>query len=171
MHITLSPVPLEEKFILEQLMQLYLYDLTEFNGTDANDQGLFPYYYLPAYWVDPNRRPFLIRADNKLAGFVLVRLNIEGRSDPPRLVNQMAEFFVMKKYRRYGVGEFAARWVFDQFPGEWEVEQLAANLPAQTFWRKIITRYTHGHFREAIFRNENEHVVVQTFANHSTPGG
>ncbi|GAB4581803.1 MAG: hypothetical protein Fur0022_45530 [Anaerolineales bacterium] len=165
MHITVTPAPLEEKFILENLLQLYQYDFTEYDGADANAQGLFPYDYLPAYWVDPNRRPFLIRANDKLAGFVLVRLGIESLIAPPRLVNQIAEFFVMKKYRRHGVGEFAARWVFDQFPGDWEVAQMASNLPAQMFWRKIIGRYTHGNFREVFFQTEDQHGPVQTFRN------
>jgi predicted acetyltransferase len=163
MHLTLTPVPLEEKPILEQLMQLYQYDFTEFDGADADEQGLFPYYDLPAYWIDPSRRPFLLRANGKLAGFVLVRLNIKGRIDPPRPVNQIAEFFVMQKYRRHGIGEFAAKWVFDQFPGDWEVEQLAANLPAQTFWRKIIGRYTNNQFREVYFHDDHHHGPIQTF--------
>jgi predicted acetyltransferase len=33
----------------------------------------------------------------------------------------MAEFFVLPKYRRGGVGTDAARAVFARFPGEWHV--------------------------------------------------
>jgi len=164
MNITLTLASLEEKPVVERLMQLYQYDFTEFDGTDVDKHGLYRYKYLPLYWLEPNRRPFLIRADGKLAGFVLVRLDIDGFIDPPRKVNQVAEFFVMKKYRRHGVGEFAARWIFDQFPGDWEVGQLAANLPAQAFWRKIIGRYTEGDFREVFFRNEDHYGPIQTFS-------
>jgi Predicted acetyltransferase len=50
----------------------------------------------------------------------------------------MAEFFVMRKYRRGGVGGKAARAVFARFPGEWQVRQLAANGAAVAFWRAAI---------------------------------
>ena len=165
MNISLTPASLEEKPIVERLMQLYLYDFTEFDGDDVDTQGQYANKYLPLYWEEPNRRPFLIHANGKLAGFVLVRLEIDGLIDPPRKVNQIAEFFVMKKYRRYGVGKFAAVWVFDQYPGNWEVEQIAGNLPAQTFWHKIIGRYTNGNFREEFFHNEHHHGPIQTFSN------
>ena len=165
MNLTLTPASPDEKPILERLMQLYLYDFTEFDGTDVNDQGLYLDKYLPLYWEEPHRRPFFIRVDGKLAGFVLVRLDIDGLIDSPRKVHQIAEFFVLKKYRRYGVGKFAAKWVFDEFPGVWEVEQIATNLPAQAFWRKIISRYTHNNYREMFLNNEHHHGPIQTFMN------
>ncbi len=165
MNITLTPATLGEKPILERLMQLYLYDFTEFDGDDVNDQGLYPNTYLPLYWLEPQRHPFLIRVAGKLAGFVLVRVDIDGLIDPPRKVNQIAEFFVLKKYRQGGIGAFAAQATFDQFPGKWEVDQIAENLPAQAFWRKIIARYTNGQFQEVFLNNDNHHGPIQTFNN------
>jgi predicted acetyltransferase len=60
----------------------------------------------------------------------------------------MAEFFVMRKYRRRRVGWEAARKLFDRFPGEWWVMQEAENLPAQAFWRRLIGDYTGGMYEE-----------------------
>ena len=60
----------------------------------------------------------------------------------------MAEFFVMSKYRRRGVGSEAARFAFDRFPGRWEVREMAANTPAQAFWRRVIGDYTGDNFTE-----------------------
>jgi len=165
MNITLTPATLEEKPILEHLTQLYLYDFTEFDQADINEDGFFPNKYFPLYWTEPNRCPFIIRVDGNLAGFVLVRLDIEGMLDPPRRVNQIAEFFIMKKYRRCGVGEFAARWTFEQFPGAWEVHEVAENSPAQKFWRKTIGNYTQGNYQEVIFNNQHHHGPIQTFSN------
>ncbi len=164
MNITLTPATLEEKPILERLLQLYLYDFTEFDKDDVNEQGLFAYPALSRNWEDPDRHPFLIRVDGKLAGFVLMREGIEGLIEPPRKVNTIAEFFVLKKYRQGGIGEFAARWIFDQFKGHWEIEELSSNLPAQTFWRKIVNRYTHGDFREVTFENKHYQAIIQTFS-------
>jgi predicted acetyltransferase len=129
----------------------------------VNDQGVYPDVYLPLYWLEPQRRPFLIRVAGKLAGFVLVQVDIDGLIDPPRKVNQIAEFFVLKKYRQGGVGAFAAQATFDLFPGNWEVNQIAGNLPAQTFWRKIIGRYTNEHYREVFFDNDTHRGPIQTF--------
>jgi len=56
----------------------------------------------------------------------------------------MGQFFVMKKYRRLGVGTLGARFIFDQCRGRWEVGQMPLNRPAQAFWRRAIGDYTNG---------------------------
>ena len=164
MNITLTPATLDEKPVLQRLMQLYLHDFTEFTGDDVDKFGKFP-YRLGEFWKNPHRRPFLIRVEDQIAGFVLAGLQATSLVVPPQKVNFIAEFFVMKKYRKHGIGEYAARWVFDQFPGEWEVDQIAKNLAAQAFWRKIIDRYTNGQFQEVFLNNDNHHGPIQTFNN------
>jgi predicted acetyltransferase len=62
-------------------MQLYLYDFSEMCGDDCDERGLFEYEYLPRYWIEPERHPFLIRVDGKLAGFALVREMVERGED------------------------------------------------------------------------------------------
>ena len=52
----------------------------------------------------------------------------------------------MKKYRRKGVGKAAAMKIFDRFPGSWEVSQWANNIPAQSFWKQVISEYTKGKY-------------------------
>lgn len=124
-------------------MQLYLHDFSEFLGTDVDANGEYPYAYFDHYFrreERESRHAFFIRADSQLAGFALVR-----QSDG---LNSVAEFFVMRKYRRGGVGTAAARQVFARFPGDWKVAELAANLPAQAFWRKVIAGVTGGAYTE-----------------------
>ncbi|OMD34860.1 hypothetical protein BSK56_33410, partial [Paenibacillus borealis] len=58
------------------------------------------------------------------------------------------EFFVMQKYRRSGVGTWAAHRLFDMFPGDWKVSQIRANTPARNFWHRVIGSYTGGEFQE-----------------------
>ena len=78
-------------------------------------------------------------------------------------VAYMDEFFVMRKYRRAGVGsEFAAR-LFDIFPGRWEVAQVAPNTEATLFWRSVIRAYTSGNFDERIENSDKWRGPVQTF--------
>jgi len=133
-----------EKPILRHLLYLCLYDYSEFTGEDIGEDGLFHYDYLDYYWKEPGRYAFLIRVAGHLAGFVLVRTFEENG----KTIQSIAEFFVMRKYRRQGIGQKAAFWVFDNLPGCWRVGQEAGNLPAQIFWRKVISCYTGGNYQE-----------------------
>ncbi len=129
MVIEIEPVPYADKAVLRRLIEFYVYDYSEYMQWDVDTHGVFGYRYLDHYWTAPDRHPFFIRVDGHLAGFALVR------SGPP---HDMAEFFVMRKYRRGGIGTDAARLVLNRFPGAWEVRQMAANVAGSTFWRSAI---------------------------------
>lgn len=120
---------LDDKTPIRHLIELYLHDFSAFNGDDVSEHGLFGYRFLDNYWTEADRHPFMIRHDGHLAGFAFVRIG------PPK---DMAEFFVLRKYRRRGVGLLAARALFAMFEGEWQVRQLAANAAATAFWRVAI---------------------------------
>ncbi len=143
-NIKISEAVLDEKPLLRQLLELYEYDFSEFEGTDVGPHGLFGYNYLDHYWTEPDRHPYLIRVDSQLAGFILV--NRHGISGEDRW--SIAEFFVMRKYRKLGIGAFAAVFVFDLWPGKWEVSQSAAHPASTVFWRKVIGSYTAGQYEE-----------------------
>lgn len=164
-HISVDPADVAERPILRHLMELYLHDFSEFDHADVGPSGLYEYPYLDHYWVEPERSPFLVRVDGKLAGFVLVaRYNyLTGSKD----CWVMAEFFIMRKYRHLGIGEHAACSIFDQFPGDWQVGQVIENGPAISFWRKVISRYTHDDYQEHILNNERWHGPVQVFFSRS----
>jgi predicted acetyltransferase len=115
--------------VLRRLLELYAHDFSAYNGADVDDHGRYGYQYLDNYWTDPDRYPFLFKVDGRFAGFALVRAGAP---------HDMAEFFVMRKYRRSGVGVEAARAVFARFAGEWQVRELAANVGATAFWRVAI---------------------------------
>ena len=141
---TLVPVPYADKPVLANLMQLYKYDLSEYDDDpedrDVNAHGLFSYRFLDHYWTEPGRFPFFVRVEGRLAGFVLVR-RLEAEWE-------MAEFFIMRRYRRMGLGEAVARAVWQQFPGTWRVPVMAANVPAQAFWRRVLRRLRPHGLRE-----------------------
>lgn len=160
MEIELQQAGINDKPVLRNLMELYNYDFSEFENSDVDEHGLFGYRYLDHYWTDQDRDAFLIRVDGRLAGFALVRTIHDG---PGGVINSIAEFFVMRKYRRHGVGREVARRIFDLFPGRWRIAQEAGNLPAQAFWRRIISEYTAGDFDEVSTDNEEWRGVVHTF--------
>ena len=120
---------LADRVVIRHLFQLYEHDFSEFTAEDVDEHGLFGYRYLDHFWTEPDRHPFLIRSNDHVAGFALVR---SGRP------HDMAEFFILRKYRGHGVGLQAARALFAMFPGEWQVRELTANTPATAFWRRAI---------------------------------
>ncbi len=161
--IEVSPATVAERPVLRHLMELYQYDFSEFDGADTTYLGLYDYPYLDHYWVEPERSPFIVRVNGYLAGFVLVaRYNyLTGEKDSWVI----AEFFIMRKYRRQGVGEHVGCNIFDQFPGAWQVGQMIENSAAITFWRKVISRYTQDNFQEHNLNNDNWHGPIQSFTS------
>ena len=158
--ILIQKVEYEQKSILRNLLELYKYDFSEFDpDDDINSNGLYEYKYLDHYWTEDNRYPFFIMVDDKLSGFALVRS--VGENDIKQTIYSMAEFFVMKKYRKQRIGQTAAYKLFDKFSGIWKVGQIEANIPSQEFWRKTIERYTNGNYKE--IREDNWEGPIQTF--------
>jgi predicted acetyltransferase len=105
---------------------------------------------LDHYWTKQGRKEegriaFLIKVNDEVAGFVL-KNNVSSFRERMKDTNTMAEFFIMRKWRRLGIGKIAAHEVFRNFPGHWEVKQMRTNTAAQQFWQAVIHDYTHGHF-------------------------
>ncbi|MBK1875766.1 GNAT family N-acetyltransferase [Pelagicoccus mobilis] len=144
MKIELQLVPFEEKPVLKRMLELYLYDLSEFESTDPNRCGEFGYRYLDHYWTESERHPYFVKVDGKNVGFVL--LNRFGYSES--LDHSVAELFIMRKYRKIGVGRSAALAAFETFHGFWEIRTHEKNEPAKRFWRRTIDEYTNGAFTE-----------------------
>jgi predicted acetyltransferase len=138
--VQVSRATLEDHGALANLMQFYIHDFSEFwSGTpqgELGEDGRFEPYPLDAYWREPSRIPLLLRLDGRLAGFAL--LNAVGHAAEP-IDRNMAEFFIVRKHRRGGVGTAAARKIFSLHPGRWEVAVARRNLAALPFWRQAIT--------------------------------
>jgi len=170
-RIELIEATLERKSVLRQLIELYEYDFSEFNGEDVNEFGRYDYKYLDHYWTDEGRHPFFIMVDGAYAGFVLI--NSHSYVLTSGQARSVAEFFVMRKYRRGGVGREAARLVFDRFPGEWEVRQHGDNLPSQAFWERVIGEYTEGRYRKLAVETESwqgQGIIFDNSLGNLSPG-
>jgi len=147
--------------VLRRLMQLYLYDIGSADGWDVGREGLFgDSERIERFWTEPGRHSFLIRVDGVLAGFVLVRDEAWFAGAGTR---EVSEFFVLRRFRRRGVGERVATALFDLFPGRWEVVQMHSNADAQAFWRAVIGRYTGGVFEDGERTGEYGRRRVQHF--------
>ncbi|SPA02132.1 conserved hypothetical protein [Cupriavidus taiwanensis] len=89
------------------------------------------YSYLPLYWEEAGRKPYLFFMEGRVAGFALIR-EVGGS------VREMAEFWVAPAYRRAGIGRAAALELFRAHPGEWVVSSYPGNAAAEMFWREVI---------------------------------
>lgn len=148
--VTLEPAGPERRETLANLFQLYTYDFTEQWAGEARgeigEDGLFEAYpYLDSYWEEPGREAFLIRLEGHLAGFVL--LNAHSHSGLPT-DHAVAEFFVVRKHRRGGVGHRAAMAAIAPRPGRWELAVARKNTGALSFWRGVAERSAAGPVEE-----------------------
>jgi len=139
MKIEVIKATIDQRPILANLLELYTYDFTEFCDFDIGDDGRYGYEYLPLYWTESTRFPFLIYVDEKLAGFVFVQRGCPISDDED--VWDISEFFVMKKYKRLGVGSSAALKIWSQFKGRWQVRVQEKNFVACSFWFKAIKKF------------------------------
>jgi predicted acetyltransferase len=145
-----------DRTLLQHLLQLCLHDLSEFSRADIDAQGRFAYPFLDLYWTEPGRAPFWIKAGDKVAGFVLVRLLPEAQPETRR---EIAEFFVLRKYRNKGIGARAAQRVLALYPDKWRVCYSAQNVPAENFWRKVVQLHAGGAYHKRL-DPENNRVIL-----------
>lgn len=125
--------------VLANLVELYIHEFTEWIDLEIGPDGRFGYGQLPLYWIEPDRYPFLLEVDGKLAGFVLIR---RGRSaSGGEDVWDVAEFFILRRYRRRGLGIQAAHRIWRSFPGRWQIRVMEENKPGRRFWANAIAAF------------------------------
>ena len=161
MNIELRSPSRSDRYLIRQMMDFYLYDFSEFDGADLDEHGHFDYGDLDYFWFESTHASYLFTVDSKLAGFVLVDNEVRFATSE----RSITEFFVMRKYRRRGVGKTIAHEVFDRMPASWEVAVMESNKPAQAFWRKVLVEYRRGAFQETLLNNTAWKGPVFSFDN------
>jgi predicted acetyltransferase len=117
--------------VVENLLQLYIHDLSQFRASRPDEAGRFNHDERYAvFFYDPDRCAYLFRDESGPVGFGLVR----GLSESRRL---MAGFFVVRGVRRLGVGHDAALEMLRRHPGIWEIPFQDENAGAARFWRQL----------------------------------
>jgi predicted acetyltransferase len=101
--VTVALASLEQESLLRGLLAAYLAEL--------GVQSAYP--YLPLYWQEPDRFPYVIGAGSEIVGFALVR------EVGPVPQFEMAEFYVIPSRRRIGIGRAAASELLALHRGSW----------------------------------------------------
>ena len=135
----------EDRDTMMNLLEKYLYEFSQWDKNDVNENGLYGYEYLDCYFEEDNRYPYFIKIDEKIAGLILI-------SDYPEVPEEstdfcLSEFFIMHKYRRKGYGKKAAFKVFDLHHGKWQLKRHPHNEASVKFWNNVIDEYTKGNYR------------------------
>jgi predicted acetyltransferase len=138
-QVDVVPAIAEQQSILASLLELYAHDFSEFNNTRIGPDGKFGYKNLSLYWTESGRHPFLVRVDKNLAGLVLLKRGSEISGN--KNVWDIAEFFVLRGYRRNGIGTHIAHELWRRFPGSWEIRVMQSNVPAGQFWARAISSF------------------------------
>lgn len=155
MNFKLDDAKESDKQTIFNLFQLYIYELSFYEDDvvkfNIEDNGLYKISkYVPLYWKEENRHPYILKCDNKLAGFVFIRFNEEN-------MYEVGEFFVLNKYRKMGAGKYMAFEMFNKYKGNWEIRTLIKNERAQSFWRNVISSYTNSNFEEKYIRDNTKY--------------
>ena len=138
--IQVIPAEVEQKPIIAQLYELYTYEMTDLADFDIGDNGFYGYSELPLYWTNANKHPYLVWVNKKLAGFILVQQG--SPIDEDQDIWDIAEFFIMRKFRKKGVGQFAMQQILEKYNGRWQVRVWDNNKVAHAFWDSIIKKFS-----------------------------
>ncbi len=153
--------------VLDQLIQLCLYDLSGLHDHDIGKNGRFADGELDAFPHGTGQHAYLIEHNQLPIGFMLV-----GRTSRVHQTFQgysAAGIFVLRRYRRLGCARAAALQVLAEHPGVWEVATASVNVPAIAFWRNVAHTFTDGDYSEAWYEDGLWRGPVQTFVSPEPP--
>ncbi len=165
MNIDIIPALPEQESVLSNLLELYVHDFSAFLDIQLDTNGRFGYQHLPLYWKESSRYPFLIKVNGHLAGFVFLHQGSQISGDES--VWDVAEFFIVRGYRRRGIGMKVAHKVWNQFPGKWEVRVIDRNPAAKAFWSRAISDFLHKTIHPTPFKKNDEGWQVFSFKSKS----
>jgi predicted acetyltransferase len=143
MDFSIQPAKISEKKIIFALLQPYLSELSRFpdEHVDYKDEnGIYIYPYLDAYWREEESFPYLLYDRDKIAGFALVRKDND--------LWELAEFYVKPIYRRRSLAETCAAEIFRRHQGTWKISFNKFNRASRGLWRKLGKNISDGEITE-----------------------
>ena len=148
---------------LNNLMEHYLHDMAEWFEFDSSEDG--SYSRSTDHFWDQGLDVFLAYAGLIPIGFAIVG-SAERWIDDDN-ARDLDEFFVVRRYRRKGIGLAFAEHVWKLYPGKWVVRVFQNNLPALPFWRMAVSGFTGDAYDEEIREVEGNRWSYFTFLNNS----
>jgi predicted acetyltransferase len=136
--ISMRPATSQDRDVLFHLMQFYFFESSAWSGEDVGADG---HYDCTADDVASSLAgspgwAHLLHVDGQVAGFVLVdEADFAGTAYP-----ELADLFVLPKYRGKGVAVHAATALLAPASGPWLLAVFKRDLQAYAYWRRALPR-------------------------------
>lgn len=171
MDIKLISASLSDYLIIQNMARFYVYDLSRECGFISHDwaipaDGLYESFDFKDYFQDADKRAYLIKVNEEIAGFALLNQN----GIIPDTEWNMGEFFILAKFQGKGIGMYVAQRIWNEHPGNCEVSVIPENKNAANFWRRIIQHYSESTLKQSIetvdYDPDQPERIVFTFVSH-----
>ena len=143
---------------LQQMLELYQYELSDIWSQDTDSEAKYGYDLLK-HRQDERFHAHVALQGPQYVGFALVAPALVTRNEG----HWMEQFFILKRFRRSGIGHALAKHALLGHPGAWEVGQMPANHAARAFWRNVVGRVTAGGYAEVLVTEGWWQGTVQQF--------
>lgn len=143
MEVSLLEIDRSARGVLENLFHYYIYEMSDFLALAPSKEGHFGFNksQLNIYWQSESHQPYFIYVDQEIAGFILLR-----KYPPMRSVNDIEQFFVLRRYSKKGVGKEAFKQVTQLTAGKWQIRILLENTNGLQFWKSAISNLVGDDF-------------------------
>lgn len=120
--------------VIWNLFQFYCYDTSPEDGYDVQESGFYSLSpeYFAQYWTEPNWSAHLLRWNGAIAGFALLE-----PSDALPGGMELADLFIMQRFRRHGIGRQVVRHFMTNRSVPWTVVVYDNAAGAKAFWHAI----------------------------------
>lgn len=136
--ISIRPATFQDRDVLFNLMQFYFFESSAWSDEDVGADGR---YDCSAEGVASSLAgspdwAHLLHVDGQVAGFVLVdESDFAGTAYP-----ELADLFVLPKYRGRGVASHAATTLLAPASGPWLLAVFKRDLRAYGYWQRALPR-------------------------------
>jgi predicted acetyltransferase len=137
-----------------EFSQIYEEEFSPFTNASKNEHGLYPV----STQIDKNHIGYFAYDNYSAIGFIVINTEKEPYD--------VCEFFILKEFRRQGFGEKLAFKIFNLYNANWSVKQLYYAKHANTFWNRVISKYTGDNYTQHLFEDEKwGKVYMQLFSS------
>ncbi len=136
--IELVEVKSEQKELLWNMLQKFLYEMTNYYDDKMDEMGNYQYRYFEDYFTEPERTAFFLYHDKVLVGFAMVNPYSYIDEHPDHV---LAEFTIFPMYRKQHLGQYAAELILKTYGGTWEIKYNEKNIGAKALWNKVTAPY------------------------------
>lgn len=134
--LELVATSMDQADLIRNLYQFYAYETSDWEEEDVEADGRFYLHeeHLARYWQEQDWSAQLVLVEGVIAGFVLVEsselIGIEAL--------ELADLFILKKYRRKGIGRAVLLHLLADPGNQWLVRFYQQDDVTQAFWQSVV---------------------------------